>query len=305
MAVKSATDNSESLDESRFFARKPSKFRLKLDEVDEILDFKWVDYREAQKVRMRLRFLLRYKNTIRPPCMLILGDTNNGKTSLIRNFAYRAAQISEIRPNKECVPIVYVQAPPAPDLGALYEELLREVNAVHSPSWRPDRKRVLISDLFPELGVRMIVVDEVNNLLQAKPDQIRLFFNGLKNLTNDLGIPIVAVGTPDVEPAFQTNQQIGNRFKPCRLPRWDAGKDYASFVRRVLKRDGFEAADDLITVAFVNRIHALTEGLTGETTELLQKAMIATHEAGRKRVEAADINNTDWVPPGERRAKAR
>ncbi len=265
----------------------------------------WIDYAVATETLMHLQWLIDHPESHRPPCCLIVGDTNNGKTSIARYFAGKHIKRVAPEPQEPEHPVVYIQAPPGPNLSILYSNLLRAVNAPTQRSWAWSRSQQQIVDLFPRLKVRMIIVDEVHNLLQGTRDQQSLFLNGLKYLTNELQIPVVVIGTKSAESVFQTDQQLGNRFKPHRLPLWEAGKDYTTFIIRLIKSKGYEPTDGWFETRIINKVHVMTGGLTGETTALISRVVRAAVEAGKLEIDTTFLEKVDWVKPGSRRSNAR
>jgi len=195
--------------------------------------------------------------------------------------------------------------PPGPDLGALYGNVLRAVNVPTQPTWRWERKQEQVLKLAGTLGLRMLIVDEVHNVLQGKIDQRNLVLNGLKFLSNELRIPVVAMGTHDALYAFQTDQQIGNRFEPLEVPRWKAGRGYALFLKQLAGGMTLKDDDDLLgSRPFVDRIHHLTDGLTGETYRLIGKLrMLAVQHDGQS-LQEEWLGKVDWTAPSDRRNRS-
>jgi hypothetical protein len=58
----------------------------------------------------------------------------------------------------------------------------------------------------------------------------RCALNLLKGLTNELMIPVVAVGTEDALHAIQTDAQVASRFDPLHLARWSESDAFRNFI---------------------------------------------------------------------------
>ena len=54
--------------------------------INMIENSKWIGYPRAKKIMDKLDDLLRHPKTLRMPNLLIVGDTNNGKTILVNRF---------------------------------------------------------------------------------------------------------------------------------------------------------------------------------------------------------------------------
>ena len=62
--------------------------------------------------------------------------------------------------------------------------------------------------LLREVGARMLVVDELHNVLAGRGDTRREFLNLLRFLGNELRIPLVGVGTREAYLAVRSDDQL-------------------------------------------------------------------------------------------------
>lgn len=267
---------------------------------------RWIDYPVATAAVERLTKLIDGPQSHRPPCCLIYSDTNNGKTTVCLKFARDMNGTAESDAGERAeVPVLMVQAPAHPDIGGLYDAFLRRLNAPYLATARTDRKYDQVLRLLPQIGVRMIVIDEIHHILAGKVDQRSIFLNSVKALSNELRIPIVAVGTQDALRTFQTDQQLGNRFEPFHIPRWTVGKDYALFLARLCDAMGLQKESNFHSRQLVNRFHTMSEGLTGETWKLMTTAAEAAITSRREMIDTVLMEELVWVAPSERRRMGR
>ena len=135
------------------------------------------------------------------------------------------------------VPVIYVKAPPLPDERRFYAALLDAIGMVHRRSQRLDELFYQARTLLPKVGVRMIIIDEIQHILAGRAKKHHGFLNTIKYLGNELKVPIVAVGTQQALYAVQSDSQIENRFPPLELPRWKCNNEWrqllATFERRI------------------------------------------------------------------------
>lgn len=203
------------------------------------------------------------------------------------------------------MPVLMVQAPPMPDIGALYDAILRRLNAPYLSTARADRKYDQVLRLLPKVGVRMLIIDEINHVLAGKVDQRSVYLNAVKALSNELKIPIVLIGTQDALRVFQTDQQLGNRFEPFPLPRWSFNRDYAAFLWSLCEGMKLKNESNFRSKQLVVRFHTMTEGLTGETYKLMTLAAEAAVKTGRELIDVEIVEELPWVVPSERRRSGR
>jgi TniB protein len=79
-------------------------------------------------------------------------------------------------------------------------------------------------------AVRVLVIDELHNLLSGRADRRREFLSLLRFLGNELRIPLVGAGTREAYLAFRSDDQLENRFAPFPLPRWEPGPEACSLL---------------------------------------------------------------------------
>jgi hypothetical protein len=283
--------------------KRPSKLPVELR--DAIRRDRWIEYPAASIILAHLQSMFDHPIAFRPPCAMIVGETNTGKTSIAREFQRRHTPTPSVGDTDTKHPVVFVETPPGPFLGEFYGGLLRAVNApAHQTSSR-QRREMHVLDLFPQIGVKMIIIDEIHNILPGNRDQRTIFLNGLKFLTNTLQIPITVVGTRQAESAFQTDQQFGNRFEPFRVPNWKPDMLYGKFIQQYVATSGFEMDISFKSTRVTEAIQAKTKGRTGDTLKLLRLVMYASLRKDMKCLHASTLDEMKFTSVDERRAKAR
>ena len=168
---------------------------------------RWIRY--AEQIGAKLDELLRLPKTHRMPNLLIVAETNNGKTALISHFVHQhPAQLSAPRTISR-IPVMAVQAPPVPDERRFYQAILTLAYAPFRPSHNVAQLQSEALRLLATLKVRLLIIDEIHHLLGGPLLRQRSFLNVIKYLGNELQIPIVAAGTDDAFNAIQTDPQLG------------------------------------------------------------------------------------------------
>jgi hypothetical protein len=121
------------------------------------------------------------------PNLLIVGETNNGKTALVNHFlAQHRAQFGGSG-TPSCIPIVAVQAPPLPDERRFYQAILAQVFAPFRPSKTAGNLQFEVVQLLSAVGVKMLIVDQIQHVLLG-PMLKQHFLNVIKYLGNKLQI---------------------------------------------------------------------------------------------------------------------
>jgi hypothetical protein len=192
---------------------------------------RWIDYPRAREALQELERLLRSPERTRMPGLLIHGESNIGKSMIIQKFL-RTHSNGEfnVMTGLLQVDILAVEMPPAPQERRLYGQLLMALNAPYRPGDRLASVEQTALALLRKVGLRMIVVDEVHNLLAGSAREQRAALNLLKFLSNQLRCAIVVVGTRDALAAMQSDEQIVSRFPGLELPRWRENEDFRGFL---------------------------------------------------------------------------
>lgn len=183
----------ESLDLSHLHPSAHPLARLPVDDrVHQIRSDRWIGYPKAVEAVARLETLLGWPKKQRMPNLLLVGPTNNGKSMIIERFCRDHQPITE--PDREHIPVVSVQMPSEPSPLRFYTAILAALGAPMRPRPRVIELEQLALSLLREVGARMLIIDELHNVLAGRNDVRREFLNLLRFLGNELRIPLVGVG---------------------------------------------------------------------------------------------------------------
>lgn len=273
------------------------------ERVARIRSPRWIGYTRAKQILRQLDELLDHPKTHRMPNLLLVGDTNNGKTVIAKRFEKLHPAEETMGGEAVVVPVLVVQAPPVPDEARLYTAILDELFAPHRPTQRAAQKQCEVLHLLRYVRLKVLVIDEIHHVLAGHEAKQRQFLNVLKYLGNELQVPIVGVGIREAVRAIQTDPQLANRFEPVALPRWEMGQDYlmllASFERMLPLRQ----PSRLVQPKLATRLLALSEGTIGELVALLTTAAVYAVRTGAELIDERSLVSIDWTPPSERKRR--
>lgn len=271
------------------------------ERIAKIRGGRWIRYARAEKIARKLDELLLLPKSHRMPNLLIVGETNNGKTALLTRFLGQHRPQAGSEGAESSIPVVAVQAPPLPDERRFYQAILAKVFAPFRPSKTAGNLQFEVVQLLSTVGVKMLVIDEVHHVLAGPMLKQRHFLNVIKYLGNELQIPIVAAGTHDAFNAVQTDPQLANRFEPALLPRWSMTEDYLRLLA------SFEVAlpllrpSELTQPTLAQKILSLSEGTIGEISALLTRAASDAIGRGSEQITSASLDACGYASPRERR----
>src|SRR5690349_10095284 len=123
---------------------------------------RWIDYPRARQALEILERLAAMPERSRMPGMLIHGESNIGKSMIVRKFLRsHPPGPYDYRSGQERIDVIAVEMPPVPQERRLYGQLLLALNASYRPSDRlADVEHAALS-LLSRVAPRLIVVDEV------------------------------------------------------------------------------------------------------------------------------------------------
>jgi hypothetical protein len=142
-------------------ARLPADERIQRFRAD-----RWIGYPRAIEALNRLETLYAWPNKQRMPNLLLVGPTNNGKSMIVEKF--RRTHPASADADQEHIPVLVVQMPSEPSVIRFYVALLAAMGAPLRPRPRLPEMEQLALALLRKVGVRMLVIDELHNVLAGK-----------------------------------------------------------------------------------------------------------------------------------------
>ncbi|WP_287962313.1 TniB family NTP-binding protein [Alcanivorax sp.] len=258
---------------------------------------RWIRYAAADRIIDNLHGLLDKPKRPRMPNLLIVGEPNNGKTTIIRRFHSQVE--NEIDDEGEpVIPVILAESPPTADEKGLYISILEEFHSPYRATDPVSKMRYQVVHQFRYCHVRMLIVDEFHSLLTGSAIKQREVMNAIKMLCNTLAIPIVGVGTADAVKVLHTDPQHASRFDVVRLPRWEANQEFLKLLRsfeRVLplrKPSNLGNRPELAEPLLV-----ISRGIIGNLHRLLIECAIEAIETGKECIDREIIERKKCLQP--------
>ncbi|WP_435875952.1 TniB family NTP-binding protein [Nonomuraea wenchangensis] len=281
---------------ARPVARLPAAERLARVRAD-----RWIGYTRATQALDQLNTLLTWPAKQRMPNLLVIGPTNNGKSMIVEKF--RRLHPPTSHPDREEIPVLMVQMPSDPHVARFYTALLTALGAPLRPRQRLAELEQLAVRLLRQAGARMLVIDELHNLLAGRGEARREFLNLLRFLGNELKIPLVGVGTRDAYLAIRSDDQLENRFAPFVLPRWQPDREASTLLASFASAFPLRRPSQLATPEMTDYLLTRSEGTIGELATLLTEAAVAAIESGEEAINQRTLLMASYAGPTERRRK--
>ncbi len=261
----------------------------------------WMALPHVKDALAKLEDLRTYPVVTRMPCLLIVGPSFSGKTSIVEHFVSLHPPDMSAESEASTTEVILIDAPPKPDLSDFYGRILDKLMATYKPRANAAEKYSQVKLLFRELGVRVLIVDEIHHLIAGSLHKQREFRNALKSLSNETKICIVAVGIDEALTAINSDEQLSSRFALFELPMWHSGPDLVRLLKTLEKRTPLKKPSGLHSEQLMNAIYSRGESNLGDIFDLLKEASVAAIRNGQERITEKLIKELDWVPPSKRK----
>lgn len=234
---------------------------------------RFVLHQRAENVLTDLEMLYRMEDAVRPQGRLIVGRSLMGKSTVFDEFLRNHRASDNPDGDAAVVPVLLVQYPEAASEG-IYPEILAKLNAQLPVNAQPRIQRKAAVELLKSIGLRVLLIDELHNVLEGSANAQRKGLNSIKYLMNELRRPVVCAGTVEVFNAIKSDPQLDSRLKRLPLARFKDDADFqellAGFELLLPLREASGLYDELLST----QIFQVTRGIVGEVVDLLNSAAI-------------------------------
>lgn len=274
------------------------QFRKYLEMSDEeriyfIQKDKWIDYPLANKVLLKMQDIFNAPKSIRSRGMLLYGDSNNGKTAILKKFYRNFSKDEYIDEDGDLIhlmPIVYVISESSSDESIMFSKILSAMNVPVNHKEKVTKKK---EEVIYNLGImktKLIIIDEIQNVLQGPYNKMTQLITSLKTLNNTTAIPIILAGTQDAMSAISIDNQTKSRFKPLELPNWNNDENFSRFITTVEAMLPLKKASNIYqNYELLTHLHELSNGCIGEVIDILKDASIYAIRTKSEKITKKEI----------------
>lgn len=260
------------------------------ERIEFINSVHWIGYSEAKRVLKDLEDLLKFPKRPRMPNLLIIGDPNNGKTTLIHRFYEPYKEFYEDENGDLVKPIMFVQSPHTSDEKKLYMKILSEFSVIRKEYASTNAMSMQVLHLMRDHKVKMLIIDEFHCMFNGTARQQRDMMNAIKDLCNELQIPIVGVGTQSAANILRTDKQFASRFKTTELPIWTQSIEYQRMLSSIEQTLPLKQPSGLSEPELASKIFNKAQGNLGNTLNLLSECAIEAIENGSEKIDRKMID---------------
>lgn len=184
-----------------------------------ILRDRVVMHRQFTRLANYIAWTVREPVRTRARGLVVRGSTGSGKTTLSAYIAQRYPRPTELLPTATPFAIM-ISITGARNARTVYGRILEALGgpvAVHHRL--PDREQI-VTRLLTKTHCRLMVLDEMQDILAGTDREQRRVLDGVKYLMNELKLPIVATGTKELAEVFAADKHLAARFTTLELTNW-------------------------------------------------------------------------------------
>lgn len=267
-----------------------------LERLDFLEESRWIEYQAATKLRAILDGLLRVPDRTRMPNLLVVGQSNSGKTSVVTRFKNTTGTPYVSDDAVSVRPVIYIEIH-KPDERELYSAILREFWAPHNPAAVLSKLRDQALHLMRKARTRMLIVDEIHTANNGTPRKAMDVMNEIKMLSNTLHIPLVLVGTRTALQLLMLDPQYTSRFEVVALPEWTANADLQRFLKSFESVLPLKKPSRLFSPELTPVIHRISGGNTGNIEYLLRECAKEAIRTGSEVIDRSLLEKNSWMRP--------
>lgn len=239
---------------------------------------KWIDYPNANKIFSKIEDIYNAPKSIRSRGMLLYGDSNNGKSAILKRFYRKYAKDEYVDEDGDLIhlmPIVYVVAEASSDESVMFTEILSSMNIPLNHKEKVSKKKEEAVYYLNLMRTKLIIIDEIQNVLHGPHNKMAQLITSLKTLNNKTGIPIILAGTQDAMSAISIDNQTKSRFKPYELPLWNNDENFLRFIATMEAMLPLKRASNIYKdYELLSYLHGLSKGCIGEAIDILKDASV-------------------------------
>jgi hypothetical protein len=270
------------------------------ESIDERIYFirskRWIAYPKAIEILGHLNALLKHPRTTRMPSLAVYGDSGMGKSMLVEKFKDDYALSAREKPRGPKAKLLVVELAGRPNERRLFAQILAVLGAPQSPRATIVELERTTVRLLRDLGVQVLVLDEIHNVLAASWREQRVVFNTLRYLSNELKLSLVCFGIMEARQAINGDVQLARRFDSVSLPRWMAGKEFEQLVLAIIRNLPLKEPS-VLTVKGLRRILQTSDGGSARIFRMLNDVAIEAIETGVERITDEALER--YKPVGE------
>lgn len=235
-----------------------------------IIEDRTVLYPALQDVVNEAEWMIYEPRQTRARGLIVCADRGNGKTSLAMLIHQRFKEYDR----RDMPSALKISVSGIRDARSVYGRIMEELGSPARISHRLSDRELLVQRLLRDANCRLLILDEVQDiLLGSEREQVRAL-EGIKLLMNELSLPILAFGTEKAGRGFASDPHLAARFTEYAMPSWKADDVLANFLATYERLLPLKRPSDLAAADKVALLAKVGGGVLGKIVTRIQNAAL-------------------------------
>ncbi len=229
--------------------------------------------------------------------LVVSGSPGSGKSMLASAVERRYGRTRSDGVLAATMPVLSISMTNAREAKTLYNRMLGALGVPDPGRYvGSDRERRAV-ELCRAAGVRLLVVDEIQDVLSSTARQQRIALDTLKFLMNELSLPILALGTDEAPDAMKVDKHLNARMEFSGLPEWEYDAYLINFLDAFERVLPLKLPSHLSSPAVAKMLLRISSGRLAKIVKALSFAAAHAAADGTERILPANLENVLFNPP--------
>lgn len=258
---------------------------------------RFISHERLTPIMDHIAFLCLQPPQTRASGLVVSGKPGSGKTMLATAVRRRFPPQPATENMPSTLPVLTISMTGAREAKTLYNRMLSALEVPDAMNYvGSDRERMVLKTCAAA-GVKLLLVDEIQDILTSTARQQRIALDTVKFLMNELHIPIVALGTAEAPKAMQLDEHLNARFRYRELPVWKQDAYLVNFLDALEASLPLAKPSLLSSMPMMAAILRLSGGVLDRIVKTICYAAAHAVETGDECITVTLLERADIEPP--------